>query len=177
MSKVIIYIAATLDGYIARNNDDVSWLDAFQSPTEDYGFADFIRGIGTSIMGARTYQQSLIYPERILKGLQHYVLSAKALPLVPDADIEFYGDTSGRLIKKIKNESSKDIWIVGGGQTVCSFLNEGLVDEIQQFVVPVLLKEGIPLYPALNKEITLNLVETQAYPSGIVKLRYIPKLA
>ena len=175
MSKVIVYIAATLDGYIARKNDDVSWLDAFQSPTEDYGYADFIQGIGTAIMGARTYRQSLLFPERMLKGLKNYVLSKKVLPTMPDTEVVFYDGSLKALVARIHRESSRDIWIVGGGQAVSSFLSEGLVDEIRHFVVPILLKEGIPLYPALGKEIMLNLVETRAYPSGIVQLRYVPK--
>lgn len=173
MSKVVLYIAASLDGYIARKNDDISWLDPFQDGTEDYGFATFSKSIGATIMGARTYRQALLFPDRILKGVKNYVVSGEDLARVPGADIEFYHGDLKKLVSSVKNTVSKDIWLVGGGQLVSSFLNEGLIDEAQHFVAPILLKEGIPLYSGLKNEINLNLVETQTYRSGIVKLQYI----
>jgi dihydrofolate reductase len=171
--KVILYIAASLDGYIARTDDDISWLDAYQSPDEDYGFADFMKTIGTAIMGARTYEQSLKFPERTISGIKSYVLTRRPLSRIADTDVEFYNGDLETLVAKINKESTKDIWLVGGGKAVASFLNAGLVDEALHFVVPVLLKRGIPLYSALGTEVKLTLVESIRYPSGIVKLHYI----
>ena len=172
MHKVIAYIAASLDGYIAHKNDDVTWLDLYQVAGEDYGYSEFIKTIGTAIMGARTYDQSVRHPERMLTNIKNYVLSHKTMPIPSGASIEFYNGNLKALIDKIKNEDNRDIFIVGGGQVVCSFLNEGLVDELLHFIVPVLLKEGIPLYPTLKKEISLKLVEAIPYKTGIVKLHY-----
>lgn len=173
MSKVIVYIAASLDGYIARKDDDVSWLDSYQVAGEDYGYSEFLRTIGTAIIGARTYDQSVRHPERILTNMRTYVLSRKTMPQPSGTVVEFYDGSLKALIDRIKNEDDRDIFVVGGGRVVCSFLNEGLVDELLHFVVPVLLKEGILLYPTLKKEISLKLVETIPYKSGIVKLHYL----
>ena len=172
MHKVIVYIAASLDGYIARKDDDMSWLDFYQVAGEDYGYSGFIKTIGTAIMGARTYDQSMRHPERILTNIKTYVLSHRTTPVPSGASVEFYNGDLKALIDRIKNEDNRDIFVAGGGQVVCSFLNEGLVDELLYFVVPVLLKDGIPLYPTLKKEISLNLVETIPYKTGIVKLHY-----
>lgn len=174
MSRVIVYIAASLDGYIARRDDDVSWLDEFQSPGEDYGYADFAGSVGTAIMGARTYAQSLKHPERLLRGMTNCVLSAKPMEVPEGLAVEFYCGELEALVKKIRGASRKDIWIVGGGKTVCSFLNAGLVDEVRHFVVPVLLKDGIALYAGLSAEIRFSLEEAVPYKTGIVKLRYAP---
>jgi dihydrofolate reductase len=124
-------------------------------------------------MGARTYDQSVKHPERILAGVKTYVLSSKTMPVPSGAAVEFYGGNLKALVERIKKEDSRDIFVVGGGQVVCSFLNEGLVDELLHFVVPVLLREGIPLYPSLKKEIPLELVESVPYKTGIVKLHYV----
>ncbi len=174
MSKVIIYIAASLDGYIARKNDDISWLDAYQKVGEDYGYANFIKTIGTAIMGARTYAQSLKHPERMLK-MKTYVLSHKQMPVQDGFDVTFYKGNLKKLVEKIKTENEKDIWIVGGGKVVSSFLNEGLVDEVLHFVVPVLIGNGIPLYSTSLKETKFMLLESKKYKSGIVKLHYALK--
>ena len=175
MSRVIVYIATSLDGYIARKDDDVSWLDAYQVAGEDYGYSDFMKTIGAAVMGPRTYDESLKHPERILVGMKTYVLSNKPMPIPPGAQVEFYNGDLRALVERIGQETSGDIYVVGGGQVVSSFLNAGLVDEIRQFIVPILLKEGIALYPALHQEIVLKLVETARYDTGIVKLQYVPE--
>lgn len=177
MGRVIVYIATSLDGFIARKNDDISWLDPFSGGSEDYGYQDFMRTIGTAIMGARTYEQSLIHPERLLIGLKNYVLSRRPLPIAPGIDTVFWNGSLTDCVKKIRTESEQDIFIVGGGQVVSRFLDEGLVDEICQFIVPVILTEGIPLYTGLRQEVSLNLVEAVPYRTGIVKLRYLPRTA
>lgn len=80
MGKVGVSIATSLDGFIARKDDDISWLDPFNARGEDYGYGDFIRSMGTAIMGARTYEQSLAHPERLLIGLKNYILTSRSLP-------------------------------------------------------------------------------------------------
>ncbi len=177
MGRVIVYIATSLDGFVARKDDDISWLDPFSGGGEDYGYQDFMRTIGTAVMGARTYEQSLIHPERLLIGLKNYVLSRRLLPIAPGIDTVFWNGSLTSLVKKIRTESEQDIFIAGGGQVVLRFLDERLVDEICQFIVPVILTEGIPLYTGLRQEVSLNLVEAVPYRTGIVKLRYLPSTA
>jgi dihydrofolate reductase len=174
MGKVIVYIATSLDGFIAGPDDDISWLDPFSVPGEDYGYGEFIRNVGTAIMGARTYEQSLAHPERLLTGLNNYVLTSRSLPAAPGASVEFWHGSLPTLLRKIRGESEKDIFLVGGGQVISGFLSAGLVDEIRQFIVPVILREGIPLYTGIPGSISLMLVDTVSYPSGIIELRYLP---
>ena len=174
MRKVIAYIATSLDGFIARPDDDVSWLDPFNAGGEDYGFADFMKTVGTAVMGARTYEQSLAHPERLLSGVKNYVLTSRFLPPAPGSEVVFWHGPLTGLVRKIRAESKKDIYVVGGGRVISRFLDEGLIDEIWQFVVPVLLKEGIPLYTGLREEVSLQLIEVTPYSTGIVKMRYQP---
>jgi len=174
MGKVFVYIATSLDGFIARPDDDISWLDPFSAASEDYGYGDFIKNIGTAIMGARTYEQSLAHPERLLTGLKNYILTSRSLPLAPETSTELWHGPLFQLIQKIRRESEKDIFIVGGGQVISRFLEEGLVDEILLFIVPVILGEGIPLYTGFKREISLKLIGATPYSTGIVKLHFVP---
>lgn len=173
MGKVIVYIAASLDGFIARKDDDISWLEPFSATVEDYGFGEFIQSTGTAVMGARTYEQSLAHPERFLKTLKNYILTSRSLPRIPGMDTEFWHGSLSGLAGKIRQESEEDIYIVGGGQVISRFLEESLVDELYLFIVPVILGDGIPLFTGLSREISLELVGAFPYPAGIVKLRYV----
>lgn len=176
MRKVIVYIASSLDGFIARKNHDISWLEAYNSPDEDHGYTEFIKNVGTAIMGARSYEQSLIHPERVLAGIKNYILSSKQTVMSSGIETEFYNGDLGDLVQKIKQESDKDIFVVGGGKVVSEFLNAGLVDDLFHFIVPILLTDGIPLYINLYSDITLQLVESTSYTTGITKLHFNPKL-
>ena len=171
-TKVCLYIAMSLDGYIAGKDDDISWLDSYQTKEEDYGYSAFMKTVGTAIMGARTYLQSLEHPERLLKEVKTYVLSARQLPKVSGVNVEFFTGELEELIAKIKKDTDRDIYLVGGGQVISSFLNAKLLDEIRIFVVPLLLNDGIPLFSGLNKEVKLKLLEVKSFKSGIVELHY-----
>jgi dihydrofolate reductase len=172
MSRVILYIATSLDGFIARKDDDISWLDPFNANGEDYGFSEFLKTTGTAVMGARTYEQSLVHPDRLLTGIKKYILTSRSLPLSPGSDAELWHGPPVKLIEKIRLESEDEIYIVGGGRVISRFLNDGLIDEIRQFIVPVILKEGIPLYTGITQEVSLHLLLAVPYSSGIVQLRY-----
>lgn len=175
MGNVVVFIGASLDGFIAARDDDVAWLEAFLTPDEDYGFSEAICGVGTAVMGARTYEQALEHPERMLSGIKTYVVSRRVMPVPPVARVEFYqGDLKG-LIGKIRQEDPRDIYVVGGGRLVSSLLREGLVDVLIQSVVPVLLGDGIPLYTGISERIGLDLIDCVRYASGVVKLEYRPK--
>ncbi len=174
MGKIIVYIASSLDGYIAGKEDQISWLEAYNVAGEDYGYAEFIKNVGTAIMGARTYEQSLKHPERLMFGVKNYVLSDVLMDAPEGLNVEFYKGPLAELVEKVKKESVQDVFVVGGGQVVSGFLNAGLVDELLHFVAPVLIKEGISLYSALDKSIELRLIEAVPYTTGIVKLRYVP---
>ena len=128
-------------------------------------------------MGARTYEQALEHPERMFSGIKTYVVSRRVMQVPPGARVEFYkGDLKG-LIEKIRREDPRDIYVVGGGVLVSALLREGLVDELIQSVVPVVLGDGIPLYTGISGKISLDLVAAVEYTMGIVKLQYRPSKA
>lgn len=174
MSKVVVYIATSLDGFVAGVGDDLSWLEPFDSEG-DHGFAEFIEGVGAAIMGARTYQQALQKAEYRIKGVKNYVLSRAPMDVPEQMEAEFFDDGPAAAVQKARRETDKDIYVVGGGKVVSSFLNAELVDELRHFVAPVLLGEGLPLYTGIARELRFTTVETKLYPSGIVGLRYTPQ--
>jgi dihydrofolate reductase len=112
MGRVVVYTATSLDGFIARKDYDISWLDPFSAGSEDYGYKEFIKTIGTAVMGARTYEQSLIHPEQFLSGLKNYILTRRSLPAVPGIGAEFWQGPPTGLITLIRKESDKDIFVV-----------------------------------------------------------------
>ncbi len=172
--KIILYIAASLDGFIARKNGDISWLHPFENKGEDYGYDKFYKNVGALIMGSKTYRQALMFGEWPFGDTPVFVLTCSPVGKKSVQNIVFYSGTLPKLIKQIKSKikSRKNIWLVGGSQVVAAFMNEGLLNELMLFVVPVLLKSGIPLFSGITKDIRLALVSSRAYSTGIVKIHY-----
>jgi len=171
MGKIIFYIAASLDGCIAKKNGSVDWLKPYENL--DYGYKEFYNNIGTLIMGSKTFEKELEFGEWLHGSKKTFVITKRKFDKIPHAGIEFYSGDLKQLVKNIKADSKKDVWLVGGAKPAASFLNEGLVDEIMLFVVPVILKEGIQLFSNIANEPKLKLLESVPYSSGIVKLHYI----
>ena len=177
MPEVVLYIAASLDGYIARPDGSVDWLDEIAQPPdgsqEDYGYAEFIAGIGTVLMGRVTYEQVLSF------GVAHpyphtagYVFS-RTRAGQRDENVEFVdGAALPQFIARLKATSDKHIWLIGGGLLIQEFLRHDLIDRIIVTVMPVILGEGIPLFPPPTPQIGLELVETLSLSNGIVQLTY-----
>ena len=172
MGKVILYIAASLDGFIAGSDGDISWLDKYQGGEEDYGYNDFYKNVGTSIMGANTYEKALTLKGGIDNNMPTYVITHKKLQTSADARITLYSGKLPELINKIQQKTEKNIWLVGGGQLTQSFLKEDLIYEIILSTIPLILGEGISLFGSTRKEINLMPTNTKSYQSGIVQTQY-----
>ena len=177
MPEVILYIASSLDGYIARPDGAVDWLDEIAQPPEgsqeDYGYGDFIAGVGTVLMGRVTYEQILsfgvAYP---YPGTAGYVFSTTRAGQ-RDENVEFVdGSDIPQFIARLKATSDKHIWLIGGGILIREFLRHDLIDRLIITVMPVLLGEGIPLFPPPTPQIGLELVDTLSFPNGMVQLTY-----
>ena len=177
MPEVILYIASSVDGYIARSDGAVDWLDEFAAeedcPGEDLGYEQFYAGICTVLMGRTTYEQVLTfdvdYPYR---GRAGYVFS-NTRSGQRDENVEFVdGDDIPRFVAHLKETSAKHIWLIGGGQLIQEFLRYDLIDRITMTVLPVILGEGIPLFPQPTPRIDLELVENRSFSSGTVQLTY-----
>lgn len=172
MSKVVLYIATSLDGFIARQDGDISWLDEFNSDQEDYGYQEFYKGVGALVMGSRTYEQALGFGQWPHPGVKSYVVTSKHRDLGLDGDVEFYSGDLTELVQGIKGRTDKDIWLVGGAALVSSFMNENLIDDVIISVIPVLLAGGIPLFQDIHNFRRLKLMSAKTYEPGVVQLQY-----
>lgn len=167
--KFSVYIAMSIDGYIARKDGGLDWLEYGHTGDEDYGFKKFISGIDTLVLGRNTYEVVCSFKEWPYKGKRVIVLSHKLNEVRKEA--ELFGGQLTDLASQLHSEGIKHVW-VDGGITVSKFLEAGLVDDITISVIAVVLGSGIPLFSAMDKEHKCRLLSTQSYPSGLVQLKY-----
>jgi len=165
MRKIILYIASSLDGYIARENGDVDWL-----PTNtDSGYDSFYKSIDTVIMGKKTYDQILTFGEYPYKEKKSYVFS-KNTTLTKDENIEFASNVVD-FTRTLLSSSGGHIWLVGGSELFSAFLERNLIDEIILSIIPTILGSGIPLFQNTNHGVSLELIKTIEY-SSLLELTY-----
>ncbi|HEY9847950.1 MAG TPA: dihydrofolate reductase family protein [Leptolyngbyaceae cyanobacterium] len=167
MRKLILFIACSLDGYIARTNGDVDWLFT----DRDYGYSDFFAKIDTVLMGRRTYEQLLTFGEYPYQGTQGFVFS-KTPKSKSDENVEFISNDVTNFIRNLKHENGKDIWLVGGAELIRSCMQEDSIDEFVISLHPIILGEGILLFrsPLATKGLTLQ--NSQVFDTGLVQLTY-----
>jgi len=179
-SRVTIHMAASLDGFIARKDGSVEWLetsDLFEGgeSLDPQQVADFLETIDCYVMGSRTYETALGFET---KGLgwaygdkPTFVLTTRSLPKVRDT-VEFYSGDLEEFVSGRLKPAFPSIWFVGGGAVSGACLRLGLADEIRYSIVPVLIGDGISFFEGLDKDLALHLLEVRAYKSGTVELRY-----
>lgn len=171
MRKVILYIAASLDNYIARTDGNVEWLSAPELllPGEDYGYKDFYGSIDTTLMGHRTYQAiqgfevPFPYP-----GKTNYVFTRSEAP-AGNGDVTFITGDVAAFVGTLKEMPGRDIWLVGGGQLNTIMLEKGLIDRMILTLIPVILGEGIPLFHGKPVETGFNPVSGRYFGNGVVQ--------
>jgi dihydrofolate reductase len=179
-SLVTIHMAASLDGFIARKDGRVDWLetsDEFQDGDRmDPGFVEaFLRTIDCYVMGSRTYETALGFEARGL-GWSYgdkptFVLTSRELPRVRDS-VQFHSGDLAQFVNGRLRPTFRAIWFVGGGTVISECLRLGLADEVRYSILPVLIGDGIPFFERLDRDIALHLAEVKAYRSGMVELRY-----
>ena len=173
-------MAASLDGFIARKDGRVDWLET----SDEFAGGDslepdfveaFLKTIDCYVMGSRTYETALNFEA---KGLgwaygdkPTFVLTSRDLPRTRDT-VEFYSGDLSRFVNERLRPKFKSIWFVGGGAVSGECLRLGLADEIRYSIVPILIGDGIAFFENLGKDVALHLAEVKAYKSGIVELRY-----
>jgi dihydrofolate reductase len=168
MRKVKLFIANSLDGFIARADGGIDWLfmDA------DYGMAEFHKSIDTILFGRKTYDVALsLGGAPSYKGIKNYVF-ARTLKNSADKNFEFVSGDIRSFIESLKQSKGKDIWLMGGGELIESFINERLIDEFILTVHPIILGEGVPLFRGLRQQTDLKLIACKTYESGIVQVSY-----
>lgn len=168
MRKVKLFIASSLDCYVAREDGGIDWLftDA------DYGYAKFYDSIDTILVGRKTYDQSLTFDEYPYKGKKVYVFTRKAKGNKGEHDVEYIDADIPDFVRNMTRLEGKDIWLLGGGEIVTIFLNAGLVDEIILSIHPIILGKGIPLLSNIERQVNLKLENSLSFGSGLAQLWY-----
>jgi len=169
-----VFIATSLDGFIARPDGGLDWLDAVQSPTEDYGYLSFFDSVDALLLGSGTYDTVRTFPEWPYGDKPCYVATSQQRRAVHKE--VFVRGNPVELARQLRERGHSKVYL-DGGRLIRSFLATGLVDELILSVVPVLLGSGIPLFREEGVEGTygehrLRLGSSQAYPTGLVQLRY-----
>jgi dihydrofolate reductase len=178
--RVTIHMAASLDGFIARRDGSVDWLettDSFEggATMSPESVAEFLRTIDCYVMGSRTYETALAFEARGL-GWSYgdtptFVLTRRTLRKTRST-VEFYSGDLAHLVGERLKPNFRSIWFVGGGEVSAECLRLRLADEVRYSIVPMLIGDGISFFRGLDMDVALHLLEATAYKSGIVALRY-----
>ena len=171
--RIKLYIATSLDGFIAREDGSIDWLTEYENNSEtDYGYSEFYASIGTVLMGRKTYEQVLGFGDWPYGEKKSYVFTRQKEPLRRENNVEFVSGDIGEFVRDLKENTEEDIWLVGGSQLIKVFLEENLVQDLIIFVVPIILGSGIPLFDRIGKEIRLTTGKVERYENGLVRLEY-----
>jgi dihydrofolate reductase len=177
MRKIVLGLGISLDGYIARPDGGVDFLDM---ATKDYGptgktysMGPFFKSVDAAIMGRKTYEVGLKLSGGKFDsyGMDCYVCSRSQTP-GKRGQVTFVNESPKALVEMLRKKPGKDIWHMGGGELAREFFNDDLIDELYIGVVPVLIGQGIPLFPPGYPQREFRLVENGTYSKGMIALRY-----
>jgi dihydrofolate reductase len=170
MLDIVLYIATSLDGYIATPDGCVDWLSELGAEAEDYGYDQFYGGVDALVMGRKTYEQVLTFGDWPYAGKPTYVMSRHQLQIeIPD----IYGTTLSPLdLAKDLDRHYQRVWLVGGASAAASFRSAYLITEYFLSIMPVMLGDGIPLFSQTASKSNLALVNSDIFESGVVQLTY-----
>lgn len=170
--KVIVHIATSADGYIARPDGDIEWLTSRPAPKGFYGMNAFMKSIDTTLLGRKTYDMSLRLGAKFGGKDRTIVFSRHAPPADAPAGVEFATGVTSSFVQRLREQPGKDIWLMGGGEIIASFLDEHAIDEFVISVVPVFIGDGIPLIARRHRHTPLQLQSVEHFPDGLVQIRY-----
>ena len=174
--KIIVYIATSADGYIARADGNVDWLNRPRT-AGDYGMSAFYRSIDTILWGRKTLDIALAFQKKGLKGsaldtsVKNYVFSRKPQrKAVPG--VEFVDEPISDFVRRLRNTPGKGIWIMGGAGIIGSFLDAGEIDEFIIHVIPTMIGAGIPMVQSKQRQVPLSLKAVERFKDGVIRLHY-----
>lgn len=179
-SVVTIHMAASLDGFIARKDGRVDWMETSDEfPAGDAMDPEFVEAVLASIdcyiMGSRTYETALNFEAKGLGWVYGdkpvFVLTSRELPRKRET-VEFYSGNLAMFVETRLRPAFRSIWFVGGGVVSGECLRLGLADEVRYSILPILIGEGISFFEKLDRDVVLHLAEVKAYKNGMVALRY-----
>ncbi|SDR19075.1 dihydrofolate reductase family protein [Natronobacterium texcoconense] len=169
VGRIILYIAASVDGFIADEDGGVEWLEEFDDGASD-GYEAFFADVDCLVVGSNTYEQIRSFGEWPYEDRPAYVLTRRDLPRATDA-VEFYDGNVTDLSAELDQQYDR-IWLVGGARLARSFLRANQIDDLRLSIVPILLGDGISLFDGSGDRRRLHHLETETRESGIVELRY-----
>jgi dihydrofolate reductase len=164
-----VFIAASLDGFIARVDGGIDWLSVVERPREDYGYRAFHDSFDVLIVGRRTYEMALSFDSWPYAGKRCIVLTHSAFEAKHGE--EFYAGPPRALVARLSAENARRAY-VDGGAVIQQFLADGLINDMTVSIIPVLLGEGIRLFGNTGRDVPLKLVANRAFQSGLVQLEY-----
>jgi dihydrofolate reductase len=173
--KASVFIATSLDGFIARENGDLDWLTGAESaPTEqDYGYQDFIDTVDTIVMGRNTFEVALTFDPWPYSGKKVVTLSSRPTAIPPRLmdSVEWLSLPPQHLVEQLAAQGATHLY-VDGGKTIQGFLNAGLINELIITRVPILIGTGVPLFGPVDHDIRLNTIAIRQFENGLVQSRY-----
>jgi dihydrofolate reductase len=175
--KIIVYIATSADGFIARLDGSVEWLDR-PSPKGNYGMTAFYKLIDTILWGRKTCDMALEFQKKGVPGsafdirVKNYVFTRSPLPSPLPAGVEFVNKPIKLFTTRLREKKGKNIWMMGGGNIIASFLDAGEIDEFIIHVIPTFIGEGIPLIAPRCRTVPLKLISSTKFTDGVVRLHY-----
>jgi len=170
--KIIVHIATSADGYIARADGSLEWLTSRPKPKGFYGIAAFMKSVDTMILGRKTYEAGLRLGGKFDSGGRTIVFSRQAPPANIPASVEFVDHPIAPFVRRLREQPGKDIWLMGGGDLIASFLDQRAIDEFVLTMTPVFIGDGIPLIARRHRQLPLDLLSTQSFEDGVVQLHY-----
>ena len=170
--KIIVYIATSADGFIARPDGSVEWLNR-PTTAGDYGMGAFFKTIDTILWGHKTYELGLKMEGSlgVYASIKNYVFSRRP-PKKHSPDVEFVNQPINEFTQRLRASPGKNIWMMGGGGIIASFLDAGEIDEFIIHVIPTFIGEGIPLIAPKHRMVSLKLLSVRDYPDGVLRLHY-----
>ena len=170
--RIIVYIATSADGYSARSDGNLDWLNSPRT-AGDYGMAAFFRSIDTILWGRRTYDESLTRGGAGAFGprIKNYIFTHRP-PEAPAPGVEFVNEPISGFATRLRAQPGKDIWMMGGGGAIGSFLDAGQIDDFILHVIPTFIGEGIPLIQPQPRAVKLTLASSRRFSDGVVRLHY-----
>ncbi|MDN3547455.1 dihydrofolate reductase family protein [Mucilaginibacter aquaedulcis] len=177
--KLTIHMVSSLDGYIAKKDNSVSWFntaDKYEPGVHvtEQDAQEFLKGIDCYLMGSRTYELALELSKSygwVYGDVPTIVLTHRNLP-VERSNVEIYSGDLDTLLNERLKPSYRNVWLVGGAELASDFIRLNLADEIRQSILPIILGDGTPFYNQIGQEKALHLKNTTAYKSGMVELLY-----
>jgi dihydrofolate reductase len=170
--RIIVSIATSADGYIARPDGDLEWLTSRPRPRGFYGIGEFMKSIDTKLLGRKTYEEGLRLGGKFDGNDRTFVFSRRARPADAPPGVEFVSDDVGQFVTRLREQPGKDIWLMGGGEIIACFLDAHAIDEFIIRVVPVFIGDGIPLIARRHRHTPLELRGTERFENGVVQLHY-----